>query len=91
MYIGTHKTHQCVIGFAAETEQVEKYARGKLVKKNADVIIANNVGDKTIGFKSDDNAVTMYFKDGSEASIEKQPKLGVSHEILTQVIKKGFN
>lgn len=91
MYIGTHKTHQCVIGFAAETEQVEKYARGKLVKKNADVVIANNVGDKTIGFKSDDNAVTMYFKDGSEASIEKQPKLGVSHEILTQVIKKGFN
>ena len=91
MYIGTHKTHQYVIGFAAETEQVEKYARGKLVKKNADVVIANNVGDKTIGFKSDDNAVTMYFKDGSEASIEKQPKLGVSHEILTQVIKKGFN
>lgn len=91
MYIGTHKTHQYVIGFAAETEQVEKYARGKLVKKNADVIIANNVGDKTIGFKSDENAVTMYFKDGSEASIEKQPKLDVAHEILTQVIKKGFN
>ncbi|MGK0554631.1 bifunctional phosphopantothenoylcysteine decarboxylase/phosphopantothenate--cysteine ligase CoaBC [Macrococcus capreoli] len=91
MYIGMHKTHQYVIGFAAETEQVEMYARGKLVKKNADVIIANNVGDKTIGFKSDSNAVTMYFKDGSEVVIEKQPKLGVSHEILTQVIKKGFN
>lgn len=90
MYIGAHKTHQYVIGFAAETEHVEKYARGKLVKKNADVIIANNVGDTSIGFKSDDNAGTMYFKDGSEKVIEKQSKLGVSHEILTQVIKKGF-
>ncbi|MCE4956805.1 bifunctional phosphopantothenoylcysteine decarboxylase/phosphopantothenate--cysteine ligase CoaBC [Macrococcoides caseolyticum] len=91
LYIGQHKTHQYVIGFAAETEHVEKYARGKLEKKNADVIIANNVGDTSIGFKSDQNAVTMYFKDGTEAVIEKQPKLGVSHEILTQVIKKGFN
>ncbi|WP_414051296.1 bifunctional phosphopantothenoylcysteine decarboxylase/phosphopantothenate--cysteine ligase CoaBC [Macrococcus animalis] len=91
MYIGEHKTHQYVVGFAAETEQVEMYARGKLVKKNADVIIANNVGDKSIGFKSDDNAVTMYFKDGSSEEIDKQPKLGVAHEILTHVIKKGFN
>lgn len=91
MYIGEHKTHQYVIGFAAETEKVEMYARGKLAKKNADVIIANNVGDQSIGFKSDDNAVTMYFKDGSEAVIEKQSKLKISHQILSNVIKKGFN
>ncbi|PPJ91035.1 phosphopantothenoylcysteine decarboxylase, partial [Staphylococcus aureus] len=74
-YIGEHKTTQFVVGFAAETEHIEKYARGKLIKKNADVIVANNVGDKSIGFKSNDNAVTMYFKDGTHIDISKQSKL----------------
>lgn len=89
-YIGEHKTTQFVVGFAAETEHVEKYARGKLVKKNADVIVANNVGDESIGFKSNDNAVTMYFKDGTHIDIPKQSKLNIAHEILSHVKEKGF-
>ncbi|TDM34515.1 bifunctional phosphopantothenoylcysteine decarboxylase/phosphopantothenate--cysteine ligase CoaBC [Macrococcoides canis] len=89
-YIGEHKTTQFVVGFAAETEQVETYARGKLVKKNADVIVTNNVGDKSIGFKSNDNAVTMYFKDGTHIDIPKQSKLNIAHEILSHVKEKGF-
>lgn len=89
-YIGEHKSTQFVVGFAAETEQVETYARGKLVKKNADVIVANNVGDKSIGFKSNDNAVTMYFKDGTHIDIPKQSKLNIAHEILSHVKEKGF-
>lgn len=89
-YIGEHKTTQFVVGFAAETEHVEKYARGKLVKKHADVIVANNVGDKSIGFKSNDNAVTMYFKDGTHIDISKQSKLNIAHEILSHVKEKGF-
>ncbi|UBH09488.1 bifunctional phosphopantothenoylcysteine decarboxylase/phosphopantothenate--cysteine ligase CoaBC [Macrococcus armenti] len=90
-YIGEHKASQFVVGFAAETEHVEKYARGKLIKKNADVIVANNVGDKSIGFKSNDNAVTMYFKDGTQVDIPKQSKLNIAHEILSHVKEKGFN
>jgi len=89
-YIGGHKTTQLVVGFAAETEHVEMYARGKLNKKNADVIVANNVGDKSIGFKSNDNAVTMYFKDGTHIDIPKQSKLNIAHEILSHVKEKGF-
>ncbi|MGL6146181.1 MAG: bifunctional phosphopantothenoylcysteine decarboxylase/phosphopantothenate--cysteine ligase CoaBC, partial [Macrococcoides caseolyticum] len=89
-YIGEHKTTQFVVGFAAETEHVEKYARGKLIRKNADVIVANNVGDKSIGFKSNDNAVTMYFKDGTHIDIPKQSKLNIAHEILSHVKEKGF-
>lgn len=89
-YIGEHKTTQFVVGFAAETEHVEKYARGKLVKKHADVIVANNVGDESIGFKSNDNAVTMYFKDGTHIDIPKQSKLNIAHEILSHVKEKGF-
>lgn len=89
-YIGEHKTTQFVVGFAAETEHIEKYARGKLIRKNADVIVANNVGDKSIGFKSNDNAVTMYFKDGTHIDISKQSKLNIAHEILSHVKEKGF-
>lgn len=89
-YIGEHKTTQFVVGFAAETEHIEKYARGKLIKKNADVIVANNVGDKSIGFKSNDNVVTMYFKDGTHIDISKQSKLNIAHEILSHVKEKGF-
>ncbi|UBH13993.1 bifunctional phosphopantothenoylcysteine decarboxylase/phosphopantothenate--cysteine ligase CoaBC [Macrococcus armenti] len=89
-YIGEHKASQFVVGFAAETEHVEKYARGKLIKKNADVIVANNVGDKSIGFKSNDNAVTMYFKNGTQIDIPKQSKLNIAHEILSHVKEKGF-
>lgn len=89
-YIGEHKTTQFVVGFAAETEHVEKYARGKLIRKNADVIVANNVSDKSIGFKSNDNAVTMYFKDGTHIDISKQSKLNIAHEILSHVKEKGF-
>lgn len=89
-YIGEHKTTQFVVGFAAETEHIEKYARGKLIRKNADVIVANNVGDDSIGFKSNDNAVTMYFKDGTHIDIPKQSKLNIAHEILSYVKEKGF-
>lgn len=89
-YIGTHKTNQYVIGFAAETENVEENAIGKLKRKNADVIVSNNVGDISIGFKSNENAVTMYFKDGDKIDIKKQPKEAIANQILSNVIKKGF-
>ncbi|WJP98617.1 bifunctional phosphopantothenoylcysteine decarboxylase/phosphopantothenate--cysteine ligase CoaBC [Macrococcus bovicus] len=84
-YLGEHKTTQYLAGFAAETEQVEMYARGKLAKKNADVIIANNVGDSSIGFKSDQNAVEMFFRNGMSRKIGKMPKRELAHEILTAI------
>ena len=51
------------IGFAAETEHVEAYARKKLIDKNLDMIVANNVANTDIGFNSDGNAITVYFQD----------------------------
>ena len=53
-----------VVGFAAETHDVEKYARGKLVDKHLDLIIANQVGIAGGGFESDQNAATAYWADG---------------------------
>ena len=73
-YLGEHKTTQYLVGFAAETEDIENYAEQKLRKKNADVIISNNVGDMSIGFNSDDNELTMHFKNTEKVNIKKGKK-----------------
>ena len=55
-----------VVGFAAETHDVEKYARGKLVDKRLDLVIANQVGITNGGFESDENAATAYWQGGEQ-------------------------
>ncbi|MBD1576832.1 bifunctional phosphopantothenoylcysteine decarboxylase/phosphopantothenate--cysteine ligase CoaBC [Vibrio sp. S11_S32] len=55
------------IGFAAETQDVERYARGKLDKKNLDMICANDVSVQGLGFNSDDNALHVYWPEGDQA------------------------
>ncbi|UXV43289.1 bifunctional phosphopantothenoylcysteine decarboxylase/phosphopantothenate--cysteine ligase CoaBC [Staphylococcus simulans] len=87
-YLGEHKTHQKLIGFAAETQDIEKYAKAKLEKKNADVIIANNVGDTSIGFSSDDNEVTLYFKNDEAVNIEKGKKQQLAGRILEELERR---
>ena len=64
MELGRKKTHQVLVGFAAETENVETYAQGKLAKKNLDFIVANNVAEKDAGFSVGTNRVKIFFKDG---------------------------
>lgn len=53
-----------VVGFAAETDRVTEYARGKLVAKKVDLIAANRVGVAGSGFESDDNALSVFWQDG---------------------------
>jgi phosphopantothenoylcysteine decarboxylase/phosphopantothenate--cysteine ligase len=55
------------VGFAAETQDVAHYAKGKLERKKLDMIAANDVSDKSIGFNSDNNALTVFWKDGEQA------------------------
>ncbi|WP_163831214.1 bifunctional phosphopantothenoylcysteine decarboxylase/phosphopantothenate--cysteine ligase CoaBC [Spartinivicinus ruber] len=55
-----------VVGFAAETQDIINYAKDKLEHKNLDMIIANNVADTTVGFNSDDNAVTVISREVEE-------------------------
>ncbi|STZ07271.1 DNA/pantothenate metabolism flavoprotein [Moraxella caprae] len=59
--ISTTYPHLLTVGFAAETQDIENYAKGKLIAKNLDMIAVNDVSDKTIGFGSDDNAMTVFF------------------------------
>lgn len=54
------------VGFAAETQEVEKYARAKLERKNLDMICANDVSIQGQGFNSDDNALHLYWKNGNK-------------------------
>ncbi len=71
-----------VVGFAAETENVEARARKKLEEKNCDVIVANDVSHPDFGMESDENEVTMLFRDGKIKKISRSPKKIVARELL---------
>ncbi|PCX03589.1 phosphopantothenoylcysteine decarboxylase, partial [Listeria monocytogenes] len=57
----------------------------KLARKNADVIISNNVGDQSIGFSSDDNELTMHFKNKDMVNIKKGKKVELAKQILDEL------
>lgn len=69
------------VGFAAETENVIEYARGKLAKKHLDMIIANDVSDSSIGFNSDDNLTTVIWPSG-EKTLDKSSKSNIARRII---------
>lgn len=64
--VAAHEPHPFTVGFAAETQDVEQYARGKLNSKNLDMIVANDVSRSDIGFNSDDNAVSVFWQNGQQ-------------------------
>jgi phosphopantothenoylcysteine decarboxylase/phosphopantothenate--cysteine ligase len=70
-----------VVGFAAETENVETYARGKLASKNLNMIIANDVSNTDIGFNSDSNSVTVFW-DESQQYFPSMSKSTLSHQLI---------
>ena len=63
--LGQRKTRQLLVGFAAETCRVEEYAKRKLVKKNLDFIVANDVSQADAGFGVDTNRIKLFAKDGT--------------------------
>lgn len=74
-----------IVAFAAETDSVEENAREKLHRKGADLIVANDVADKTIGFDSDQNEVLVIARDGSVTRIAKTAKIGIANRLLDVV------
>ena len=71
-----------LVGFAAETENLLENARGKLVKKGCDLIVANDVSQRGIGFEADDNAVTLVYAGGREDSIRKMSKRDLAEKLI---------
>jgi len=76
-----------IVAFAAETDAVELNARKKLEAKNADLIVANDVSDKSIGLDSDANEVIVIGRDGTETRIEKAAKYVVANRILDVIVE----
>ncbi len=78
-----HKTF--TVGFAAETTNVVEYAKSKLVKKDLDLIIANDVSDSSIGFNSDQNRVSLVFKDLSTEDLPLMNKQDLARVLIDKI------
>jgi phosphopantothenoylcysteine decarboxylase/phosphopantothenate--cysteine ligase len=74
-----------VVGFAAETNEVEEQARAKLAAKNCDLMVANDVSDPAIGMQSDENAVTIFFRNGEAEKISRASKKNVAHALVKKI------
>ncbi|HAS72576.1 MAG TPA: bifunctional 4'-phosphopantothenoylcysteine decarboxylase/phosphopantothenoylcysteine synthetase, partial [Clostridiales bacterium UBA8960] len=86
--VGELKTNQIVVGFAAETDDVETYAKRKLLEKNLDFIVANDVTQEGAGFNTDTNIVTIYDKEGGHIDYTCMEKAEVAKIILNKVIER---
>ncbi|MBL9154205.1 MAG: phosphopantothenoylcysteine decarboxylase [Verrucomicrobiales bacterium] len=81
-----------LVGFAAETEQVETHARAKLEKKSCDLIVANDVSRPGVGFDAEENEVRLFFADGHAESLGRQSKAEIGQklvEIVEGLVKGG--
>jgi len=85
--LGRDKGSRVLIGFAAETEHVAESARGKLARKGADMIVANDVTQQGAGFDADTNIVTLFLRDGREIALPKMSKTDVADRILDQALE----
>ena len=86
-YVSNHNSMRpkLVIGFAAETNNLEDNAIEKLKNKNCDMIIANDVSNKSIGFDSDFNEVTIFYKNDKKEKLFFKNKSLISEEIVERV------
>jgi phosphopantothenoylcysteine decarboxylase/phosphopantothenate--cysteine ligase len=84
--LGREKGNRILVGFAAETHDVAENARGKLQRKSADIIVANDVTQTGAGFDTDTNIVTLFLRDGRELALPQLNKFDVANRILDQVL-----
>ena len=86
-YVSNHNSMRpkLVVGFAAETNNLENNAVEKLKSKNCDMMIANDVSNKSIGFDSDFNEVTIFYKNNKKEKLSIKKKSLISDEIVERV------
>ena len=89
-YVSKHNSlrPKIVVGFAAETNDLEKYAKEKLEKKNCDWVIANDVNRDDIGFNSDMNEINIYYSNNINEKILKTYKSEIADEIVKRITKQ---
>lgn len=86
--ISKKKTHQTIVGFCAESENLIENAKTKIEKKGCDFLVANDISRTDIGFNSDENEVIIFDKNGETKKIEKASKNKIAREILEWISTK---
>ena len=86
--LGRRKTDQILVGFAAETEDLDKYAAKKLAEKNLDIIAGNLIGHPDSGFQCNTNKVTLYYEDGTREDLAVMEKETIAHILLDRVVDR---
>ncbi|MBU8907065.1 bifunctional phosphopantothenoylcysteine decarboxylase/phosphopantothenate--cysteine ligase CoaBC [Desertibacillus haloalkaliphilus] len=84
--LGKNKQHQLLVGFAAESERVEGYARKKLAMKNLDMIVANDISEEGAGFQANTNIVTLYKRDETKVELPILSKTEVARQLMQEVV-----
>ena len=88
--LGQRKSGQFLVGFAAETHDLEAYAKEKIAKKNLDMIVANDVTAAGAGFGTETNIVKFLYPDGSLTELKCMPKRAVADKLLDEVVKRAI-
>ena len=86
--LGEIKEHQLLVGFALETNNEAENAKGKLKKKNLDLIVLNSLQDKGAGFATDTNKITIIDKDLSMQTFDLKSKDAVAEDIMNAIVAK---
>ncbi|MEJ2116046.1 MAG: bifunctional phosphopantothenoylcysteine decarboxylase/phosphopantothenate--cysteine ligase CoaBC, partial [Gammaproteobacteria bacterium] len=81
------KTKPFVVGFAAETRELKKYAKQKLDRKRLDMIAGNDVSDSSIGFDSSENALEVYWT-GGHCSLERDTKTKIARRLISLIAER---
>lgn len=84
-YLCEKKTHQIVVGFCAESQNLIENAKVKIRKKNCDYLVANDISRHDIGFSSDENEVVIFNKNGESVKFEKASKDVIARKILEYI------
>lgn len=87
-FLGKIKTHQVLVGFAAESDNVLENAERKLKNKNLDFIVANDITSSDTGFGSEDNKVVILSKNNEKLELEKMSKKKVASNIFDMILEK---
>ena len=82
------KPDQFLVGFALETDNELENAKGKLQRKNADMIVLNSLQDKGAGFGHDTNKISVIYRDGTVKSFDLRSKTEVARDIVNEILEK---
>ena len=87
--VGARKKNQVLVGFAAETHELDRFAAGKLKAKNLDMVVGNLIGAPDAGFGADTNRASIYYKDGTCEAVDLMSKKDLAHLLLDRVGRLG--